>query len=263
MTGSLTRNQARHMSLNFAEVGVEVSPDRLREISAGAPVTGQEQRHIDFALKLNASGRQREQRMLGADQLHCAQMRRIGGTLAVLVTLNLLLLGVWLAFKAYRHLPVVSPRRRHDDLRPVPAIATRVGITLAGAAITALAATMAFAATATTITVSPDGHTYAITAGHCAPDSGDHVRDTTTGAGGRFVRSIVDPPHSGGADYGLIDFGAHTLALPFIGDNPAAPAHRPPRLGQPICQPAGVFRPELGTPLPDRSRRRRSRRGPA
>jgi len=51
-----------------------------------------------------------------------------------------------------------------------------------------------------------DPHPYALTAGHCASTA--RVRDQSTGATGTFVASIVDPPRSGGADYGLVDFGA-------------------------------------------------------
>ena len=51
-----------------------------------------------------------------------------------------------------------------------------------------------------------DAHTYAVTASHCASTA--PVRDQSTGATGTFVASIVDPPRSGGADYGLVDFGA-------------------------------------------------------
>jgi len=50
-----------------------------------------------------------------------------------------------------------------------------------------------------------DAHTSALTAGHCASTA--PVRDQSTGATGTFVASIVDPPRSGGADYGLLDFG--------------------------------------------------------
>jgi len=73
-------------------------------------------------------------------------------------------------------------------------------------------------------------HTYAITAGHCA--NGKPVSDRSSGATGIFVASVVDPPRSGGADYGLVDFGPHTFALGFIGNRPvAANDHPQPRAG--------------------------------
>jgi streptogrisin B len=135
--------------------------------------------------------------------------------------------------------------------------AIRASTTLAGIAITALAASVALPGTAAaaTITVSPadridtaegfctigytyngtDGHTYAITAGHCATHTGQRVTDTDTGAVGTFVRADVDDDHRGGPDYGLIDFGKHALALGFVGNYPVADAHPTPRPGQPIC----------------------------
>ena len=77
-----------------------------------------------------------------------------------------------------------------------------------------------------------DAHTYAVTAGHCASTA--PVRDQSTGATGTFVASIVDPPHSGGADYGLVDFGPRTVALTVISGRAAARKHtaaaRPNRL---------------------------------
>jgi streptogrisin B len=83
-----------------------------------------------------------------------------------------------------------------------------------------------------------DGHTYAITAGHCA--NGKPVRDHSSGATGIFIASVVDPPRSGGADYGLIDFGPNSLPLGFIGNRPIA-AENPPRPhpGQTVCR-AGI-----------------------
>lgn len=81
-------------------------------------------------------------------------------------------------------------------------------------------------------------HTYAITAGHCA--NGKPVSDHSSGATGIFVASVVDPPRSGGADYGLIDFGPHTFALGFIGNRPvAANDHPQVRPGQTVCR-AGI-----------------------
>jgi streptogrisin B len=84
----------------------------------------------------------------------------------------------------------------------------------------------------------PNDHAYAITAGHCA--NGKPVSDHSSGATGIFVGSVVDSPRSGGADYGLIDFGPHTFALGFIGNRPvAANGHPQPRPGQTVCR-AGI-----------------------
>jgi len=79
-----------------------------------------------------------------------------------------------------------------------------------------------------------DPHTYALTAGHCASPA--PVRDQSTGATGTFVASIVDPPRSGGADYGLVDFGPRTVALTVISGRAAAGNHTRPRPGQTVCR---------------------------
>ena len=50
MDRCLTPDQARLMSHRFTEVGVEFTPDRLREISGGAPVTDDELDDIEYAL---------------------------------------------------------------------------------------------------------------------------------------------------------------------------------------------------------------------
>ena len=79
-----------------------------------------------------------------------------------------------------------------------------------------------------------DAHTSALTAGHCASTA--PVRDQSTGATGTFVASIVDPPRSGGADYGLVDFGPRTVALTVISGRAAAGNHTRPRPGQTVCR---------------------------
>lgn len=80
-----------------------------------------------------------------------------------------------------------------------------------------------------------DRHTYAITAGHCRTTAAGQARDKRTGLAGKFIRAIVDPPNTGGADYGLIDFGRRARPLSFIGNTPVADSHPSPRLGQRIC----------------------------
>ena len=79
-----------------------------------------------------------------------------------------------------------------------------------------------------------DAHTYALTASHCASTA--PVRDQSTGATGTFVASIVDPPRSGGADYGLVDFGPRIVALTVISGRAAARKHTRPRPGQTVCR---------------------------
>ena len=83
-----------------------------------------------------------------------------------------------------------------------------------------------------------NGHAYAITAGHCQTEEPGHVVDGNATATGRFVDSLVAPPRSGGADYGLIDFGPHVTSRPVIGDDLAVAAAEPPaiELGQTVCR---------------------------
>jgi hypothetical protein len=81
-----------------------------------------------------------------------------------------------------------------------------------------------------------DEHAYAITAGHCASETGQRVRDSSSGATGTLVRDLVDPPHSGGADYALIDFGTRAIPLLSIGDLPTTSGHPRPRPDQTVCR---------------------------
>ena len=81
-----------------------------------------------------------------------------------------------------------------------------------------------------------DDHTYAITAGHCEDTPHAAVEDQTGGAAGTFTRTVVDPPGSGGSDYGLIDFGLKPLAVHTLAQRPVASAHPEPHPGQTVCR---------------------------
>lgn len=116
--------------------------------------------------------------------------------------------------------------------QPAPAAAALITVSPGDRIDTPNACTIAYTYT------GHNDHTYAITAGHCA--NGKPVRDHSSGATGIFVASVVDPPRSGGADYGLVDFGRHALALAFIGNRPIAVNEHPrPRPGQTVCR-AGI-----------------------
>ncbi len=80
-----------------------------------------------------------------------------------------------------------------------------------------------------------DLHTYAVTAGHCRSTPSGYARDSRSGLTGNFVRTIVEPPPSGGADYGLIDFGIRSLPSAFIGDTATTDDHPQPHIGQSVC----------------------------
>jgi hypothetical protein len=81
----------------------------------------------------------------------------------------------------------------------------------------------------------PDFHTYAVTAGHCRNSDSGYARDTRTGLTGHFVRTVVEPPRSGGPDYGLIDFGRDSVPSVFMGDTPYTDEHPQPQVGQSVC----------------------------
>ena len=51
------------MSREFAQVGVEFTPDRLREISGGAPVTDDELDDIEYALAATEDSEQERERL--------------------------------------------------------------------------------------------------------------------------------------------------------------------------------------------------------
>ena len=81
----------------------------------------------------------------------------------------------------------------------------------------------------------PDRHTYAVTAGHCRNSATGYARDTHTQTTGQFVRSVVEPRHNGGADYGLVDFGNKALPSSYIDGTPIDVGHPQPRMGQRVC----------------------------
>lgn len=82
---------------------------------------------------------------------------------------------------------------------------------------------------------SPEFHTYAVTAGHCATNPSGYARDTRAGLTGNFVHTIVEPPRSGGADYGLIDFGKNSTPSVFMGNTVTTVDHPEPQVGQSVC----------------------------
>lgn len=87
-----------------------------------------------------------------------------------------------------------------------------------------------------------DMHTYAITAGHCRTDpAAGYARDKRNGLTGDFVRTVFEPPRSGGADYALIDFTTHSLASDFIEGpqgkhTPFTDDHPEPQIGETVCR---------------------------
>jgi hypothetical protein len=77
------------MSHRFTEVGVEFTPDRLREISGGAPVTDDELDDIEYALAATEDSEQERER------LYKRERRR-----EMLIRLNVALWALVLLFAA-------------------------------------------------------------------------------------------------------------------------------------------------------------------
>lgn len=85
----LSRRQARRLSREFAGVGVLIPPERLQQISAGAPIFGDE--HIDVTFALVATTCNIETR---ANRFHRLRRRAARWLLVgamVLVSLTLLI----------------------------------------------------------------------------------------------------------------------------------------------------------------------------
>jgi hypothetical protein len=82
------------MRRDFGEVGVGMSPARLREISGGAEPTDEEATEIEFALM--ATDRCLNEQ-LAAELERRARLGGIRTIVTALVILNLLLVGVWWA----------------------------------------------------------------------------------------------------------------------------------------------------------------------
>lgn len=98
---SLTRGQARRMSRDFARVGVGLSADRLREISAGASADDDELASIDFALL--ATGIAHEERQQRLVKLQASNSRLIRLNIA-LVWVLLVLIAAGLVLTAQHDL---------------------------------------------------------------------------------------------------------------------------------------------------------------
>ena len=105
---SLTPRQARRMSRDFARVGVDMSAERLRDISAGAAAGDDEWADIEFALVASGSRDQEHQERLDRLDQRTRRLFRLSATLWALV---LVLLAVCLAIAAqHEMLPTLLTR---------------------------------------------------------------------------------------------------------------------------------------------------------
>lgn len=86
---SCSRRQAKRLSRQFAEVGVDVSPDRLRQISMGGPTSEAELIDINFALTASQLLSEKRRAKRGRAHRHYTHSLIVLG--AVVVALNLLL----------------------------------------------------------------------------------------------------------------------------------------------------------------------------
>jgi hypothetical protein len=104
---SLTPRQARRMSRDFARVGVDMSAERLRDISAGG-AAGDEWADIEFALVASGIRDQEHQERLDRLDQRTRRLFRLSATLWALV---LVLLAVCLAIAAqHEMLPTLLTR---------------------------------------------------------------------------------------------------------------------------------------------------------
>ena len=105
---SLTPRQARRMSRDFARVGVDMSAEWLRDISAGGAAGDDERADIEFALVASGIRDQEHQERLNKLDQRTRRLFRLSATLWALV---LVLLAVCLAIAAqHEMLPTLLTR---------------------------------------------------------------------------------------------------------------------------------------------------------
>lgn len=97
----LGRSQARRMSRRFADVGVEISPARLRSIAAGTTATSDEWADVQFALVATAT--RREQRRTRVSRAKHRAVHGLVVVLLVLTALNLLASTVYIMLSLLLH----------------------------------------------------------------------------------------------------------------------------------------------------------------
>lgn len=94
----LTRRQARRMSRDFATIGVQIAPDRLQQISAGATAHGREWTDVNFALVATAYNQQARAASFDGIRRHAARWLLVGAmtilSLSLLISLTLLMLSL-------------------------------------------------------------------------------------------------------------------------------------------------------------------------
>lgn len=94
----LTRRQARRMSREFATVGVQIQPDRLQQISAGARSCGRELIDVNFALVATAYNQQSRTVTFHNVRRHAAHWLLVAAmvvlSLGLLISLTLAMLSL-------------------------------------------------------------------------------------------------------------------------------------------------------------------------
>lgn len=96
-----SRRQSRRLSRRFADVGVGIAPERLRELAMGRPATEDELVDVKFALTAtNLLGDQRRSKR-GRAQRHCVQSLMVAA--GVVIALNVLLCLGLLMFVLTQH----------------------------------------------------------------------------------------------------------------------------------------------------------------
>ena len=86
---SVSRRQSRRMSRSFAEVGVGIAPERIREIAMGRPATEDELVDVGFALTVTELFNEKRRSKRVRAQRRCTNWLMV--VAGVVVALNILL----------------------------------------------------------------------------------------------------------------------------------------------------------------------------
>jgi hypothetical protein len=86
---SVSRRQSRQMSRSFAEVGVGMAPERIRQIAMGRPATEDELVDVGFALTVTELLNEKRRSKRGRAQRRCTSWLMV--LAGVVVALNILL----------------------------------------------------------------------------------------------------------------------------------------------------------------------------
>lgn len=98
---ALGRRRARRLSRRFSRVGVDISPARLRAISAGTDATSDELAEVRFAVFATATRLQQRRAKISRVKRHAVQALVVAAL--VLTALNLLASSVYIMLSLLLH----------------------------------------------------------------------------------------------------------------------------------------------------------------